>query len=337
MPTRTRIIGKRILFGLGSLAALAVFLAAGTIALLQTGWGRGTLVDYLGQAANARVEGLDGMVPFDFTIDSIALEDSRGVWLEAEKVHVDWSPLALLTKWRIEVEDLTAGKVMVHRAPASEDKEADAPRSLPDIPPLAVRNMAVNMLGLGPGLLGGSIEEPAWFRVGGLVSQLAGDTLYVAVEANRLDGPEATATIKVSFRGDSAVSLQVEAREAAGGMVADVTGKKELGPVHVTLGGAGLLKEWRGRLDASAGGLGTIEGDIALSVPSIQETASLDLNGIIRPAQGAGLLTGAAILPEAAAYTVRTRYEPDQTLVIDQVVLDFQPGGAAERSGDRKE
>ncbi|MBF0333824.1 MAG: hypothetical protein HQL40_09305, partial [Alphaproteobacteria bacterium] len=73
-------------------ALIAVVVSVGALhAPPVEGWaGR-----WLAKALDLRVEGFTLSWPFDPAARRLALTDSRGVWLEADDVVIDWSPAAL--------------------------------------------------------------------------------------------------------------------------------------------------------------------------------------------------------------------------------------------------
>ncbi|MFN3522394.1 MAG: translocation/assembly module TamB domain-containing protein [Phenylobacterium sp.] len=82
-----------------------------------------TRVDGLkaGRFGRLQVEGLDGDLWRDFTVRRLAIADEKGVWVEAEGLHMAWRPSALLTR-TVAIDLLTARQVRVLRRPVLGQK-----------------------------------------------------------------------------------------------------------------------------------------------------------------------------------------------------------------------
>lgn len=112
---------KRIVYaGLGVFVLLVVLLLVGRLAL-RTDTGRAFIVSQVealkpsGQTLN--VEGLEGDVLGDFTIDRLEVSDADGVWMSAKNVGVRWSPFRLM-KGHIDVQYLQADEADLIRSPS---------------------------------------------------------------------------------------------------------------------------------------------------------------------------------------------------------------------------
>ncbi len=70
----------------------------------------------MGGFGRLHIEGLDGDVWDDFTVRRATITDARGVWLEARKLRVKWSPAALLRR-RVQVDTISADTLHVYRRP----------------------------------------------------------------------------------------------------------------------------------------------------------------------------------------------------------------------------
>ena len=93
---------KIILGILGTLVVL-VLVAFG---LMQTGFGKRQILalieDQLSDPpAKLEAQALEGFVPFDMTVVGVKLSDAQGVWLEADRLSLAWSPSASSTLRRV--------------------------------------------------------------------------------------------------------------------------------------------------------------------------------------------------------------------------------------------
>ena len=105
------------------LALLVVGLVGGRMYLLSDS-GRQLVTTFasgqkIGRFGRLTVEGVRGDLFDDFTIDRVTVTDAKGVWLEARKVHVDWSYWALVGR-RFHATTVTADVIRLIRRPEVE-------------------------------------------------------------------------------------------------------------------------------------------------------------------------------------------------------------------------
>src|SRR5260370_1842875 len=99
-------------------------------------------------SGHVSLSGLAGSFPQHLTVEHFQLSDDRGVWLRAERVTLDWSPLALLAR-RVQIDTLHAAEVDMERMPESSTK---AHGSAVSIPRIHVASMSVYLLNMDPAL-----------------------------------------------------------------------------------------------------------------------------------------------------------------------------------------
>jgi len=137
----------------GSLTLFVVLLCVGVWIAGNTGPGR-TMIENLTRrltSGQVSLNGLNGSFPRQLTLERLELRDYRGVWLHAERISVQWSPLALLAG-RVEASALHAAVVNMQRLPESPpNARSSGPVSIPRID---VAQVAVDVLELGPQLAG---------------------------------------------------------------------------------------------------------------------------------------------------------------------------------------
>ncbi|MFP5517224.1 MAG: translocation/assembly module TamB domain-containing protein [Alphaproteobacteria bacterium] len=197
---------------------------------------------------------IEGSIPTDFTITTVTLADSQGVWLTIDRLHVVMSPSALFLR-SAKIDSLEAASVVVTRAPISTQPAAPSDPDAPLLPSLPVDidldKLVVERLELGPALLG----EPAVLRIAG-AAELAhsGGALDTTLSVARIDDKPGKADIAAVFKPDeNTLTLSVDAAEPAGGVMARALSIPGLPPVQVTLKGDGTLDDWTGKLAAMAG------------------------------------------------------------------------------------
>src|SRR4051794_19901137 len=113
---------RAVYIALGLLATIVVPLLA-AFGIAQTGFGKRQILALLESEvstppARLQATALEGLVPFDMQIVGLRLSDQQGVWLEADRAAVRWSPAALLGK-TLRIDALGADRIVVHRVPVS--------------------------------------------------------------------------------------------------------------------------------------------------------------------------------------------------------------------------
>src|SRR5580698_9620651 len=137
----------------GSAAVLALLLIGALFIAGNTDRGR-VMIEKLTHgltSGQVSLSGLAGSFPKHLTLEHLELRDDRGVWLTADRVTLDWSPLAMLAR-RIEVATLHAAAVDMQRLPqASKHPHDTGPVSIPQID---VGDLRVDVVTLGAELAG---------------------------------------------------------------------------------------------------------------------------------------------------------------------------------------
>jgi len=289
---RMRRVMRLALFTLAGVMLVIALLFAG----IQTGPGRAALCRLLEGAVaatpglTARIDGLEGVVPFSVRVGTVALMDPAGPWLVVGDARLDWSLVALFAG-RVEIGELSAHIVRVLRAPELPPDEEPTPMvwppRLPSLPPIAVERLAVERLILDAPVSGERTET----AVAGRLSERGG-VVEGLVRADRRDGPRAFArlTVLANLR-DWTLALDLAAEEAAGGPLGralDPSGADcRRGPFAVALAGEGPLADWTGRLTARFADWSVVESDLSLRVPLTQKArARLALTGFAAPLPG---------------------------------------------------
>ena len=298
--------------------ALVGLVLAGAFAFAQTEPGQRLIAGQLGRALSTagttvRLEGLDGLVPFDFRLEQLRMADAAGAWLELDDLRLSASVPALL-RGRLEIERLRAGRLALHRLPRGEDTGAAEPfPELPrSVPPVLVRSLGIDRLELGEAVLG----EPAVFSLsGGVRTGEAGSAVRLALDLQRTDEDTARATLEARLDlSERTLALDLDAAET-GGLLAGLTGRPEAGEFTLELAGDGPLEDWYGELRLEADGLARANAEIALA---LDEVTRVRLDGTLDPAPG--------LLPAPAARLLGDRLElaltavrsgPDQLAIED--------------------
>src|SRR6056297_1477363 len=103
----------------------------------DVGYLTGLLQDALsGAGRDVRIRGFEGALSSEASIALLSISDTEGEWLRAENVVLEWTRSALL-RGAVDVDSFTAERIVVSRAPISEDELPSAeaaPFEIPDLP-----------------------------------------------------------------------------------------------------------------------------------------------------------------------------------------------------------
>ncbi len=293
---------RRGRIGLGGLllrgaAGVTVAAVGGFLFLTRTDTGRATLVDIIEGVASSpdltlSIGRLEGAVPFDMTVRDVRVGDAQGVWLDIDRARLSWRPLSLFGRV-LDIELVEADTVTVARAPVSSQAPADDASAggggLPQLPfGITLERLAIGEVALGDALFG----QAARLKVGGsakLVDYRQG--LNVDVTVDRIDGQEGTIAGRFGFAPEGDIlTLDVLAREPAGGIVSQLAGIEDLPPLSFAAKGAGPLDDWRGQLALDLAGKAGARGDIAVKRADAARVLTATVNADV-----------AALLPQTLA------------------------------------
>ena len=311
--TATRLRGglRIALAGVLGLALLVAALAIG----IDTGPGHRLIVRQIAalnfaNGMRVSVGRIEGSIYGAMTLHDLALKDSKGAFLTAPRVAVDWRPFAYLRS-HVDIRSASAPRVVLHRVPALKvTPKTDAPL-LPDLdidvgalridqfiaePAVAGERRVLNLRGSAH-IADGRAQLRAAARTLAIEGQGAGDSLAV-----RLDARPADQQLDIDLALDA----------PAGGVIAALAGIDQ--PLALRLGGRGNWARWDGTLAADLGGadlarlaLGARSGTFAVKGPvradrllgggaarMLAPLANLDLAAMItkRRAKLSGSVTG---------------------------------------------
>jgi translocation and assembly module TamB len=241
---------------MGGLALLAILLGGTVFIAGNTDSGRAMIERLTLRLTSGHValSGLNGSFPQRLTLERLQLSDYRGVWLTAEKVSVDWSPMALLAR-RIQVASLHAAAVDMERLPESPP---NSPSSGPvSIPRIDVAALSVDTVKLGAQLAG----TPATLALRGSAHLRSVQDMVIDAAAHRIDG-DGDYDLQLRFdrkRMDAALNLH----EPAGGPLENILQLPGLGALAATVNLSGPRSAERLELSIAAGALrGHAEGSV---------------------------------------------------------------------------
>ncbi len=230
------------------------------------------------------IQGFQGALSSEATITQLTVADSEGVWLTLDNVTLIWSRAALL-RGAIDVDELSAERIVVARAPLPSGIEAPAaeatPFALPELPvSIQLDQLAIDRIELGESFLG----EPLAFQIAGAAG-LAGGEGNANITAERLDGQTGRFAIAGDYANASReLTLDLDLTEGPAGIVAqliDLPGQPDLG---LKLQGAGPLDDFAATLELATEGQPRVQGDFTLTATDDGTSQfGLDIGGNIAP------------------------------------------------------
>ncbi|MEO0823457.1 MAG: hypothetical protein AAF074_23945, partial [Pseudomonadota bacterium] len=206
------------------------------------------------------------------TLVGLTIADADGVWLRVGSVALNWSPARVL-RGEIEIQRLAAADVEYLRAPGAsvevkedadiaedDDEPFDWPRA-----PLAVivEELRLDRVRIAPGAV--AEQGLAFDAVGAARDE--GDEQSLRLDLTRTDAVEGR--IRIDYlRGFEAntLSLELEADEAAGGLVAEFAGLPEESASRVRLTAAGPLTDWQVSLIAASDEVIDVQGALRVAL-----------------------------------------------------------------------
>jgi translocation and assembly module TamB len=230
---RTRLQALAFFGGMGFaiLAALLIVTLIGGRMYLLSGPGRDLVTSFvagkkIGRYGRINVEGVQGDLFDDFTIDRVTVTDANGVWLEARKVRVDWNWWPLVAR-RFHATEIEAEVVRLIRRPEVE------PSTTPPGPqPLSV---AIDRFAANVELLEGFSQEYGRWRLSGEADVPRSGLKKATINADSNSRPGDYLRLTAAFGGEIAdMRLNLRANEAQGGPIAGALGYSPDQPFRAT-------------------------------------------------------------------------------------------------------
>ncbi|SMH58818.1 translocation/assembly module TamB domain-containing protein [Azospirillum agricola] len=324
-----------LLVGLAVLVLLVVVAVGAGALWLQSESGRRWLTATVENAVASpdqrlTLGAIEGRLPFDFTIASVAMADTQGTWLTLERVHVALSPSALLAR-TVRIETLEAARIAVERAPVTTQPAPPPPTDqptaslLPELPVgIRLDRLAVDELRLGEALLG----EAATLRLDGSAAlDAGGSALDGRLSVARIDDKPGQADVTVAFAPSRKIlTLAAKASEPQGGVIARTLAIPGLPPVALSLDGDGSLDDWKGKLTARADNAVDLTADAAIRATPEGHAVTLAAGGDV------AVLAGPAAAPLVGpqpALNVSLLVAPDGALTIRPLTITAAAGQAS--------
>ncbi|AHB50036.1 hypothetical protein W911_06305 [Hyphomicrobium nitrativorans NL23] len=253
---------KRIVKWLGRFAiagGLSVLLVAASLA---TGPGQRSALKIASWAASSSDSAisfgtLEGSLFSNGSIDSIALSDRSGAWLEIRGIAFSWRPLALFSG-RLHIENLTADAVDVARPPEQAEKKTDSGSTSLPLIRLVLARFEIGEINIAEAVTGEPLQLHAKADAH-LVDPTQGLGAHLAIR--RLDRPGGTATVHLTYRPETRdLDVSVAASEPGDGLVARLL-ELDGATLDLAFEGRGPLDAWRAKWSLAASGTPFVAGN----------------------------------------------------------------------------
>ena len=247
------------------------------------GYLTGLIEDNLsGVSREVNVQGFVGALSSEATIEVLTIADAEGVWLTLEDIVLSWNRTALL-RGAIDVQELSAARIIVARPPIAEDTgpspEAE-PFSLPELPvSVALDQLSIARVELGEVFLG----EPIALTLNG-TAQLGGGEGAANITAERLDGKTGIFEINGSYVNETRVlDLLLNLQEGPDGIAARLLDLPGRPAIALEVAGNAPLDDYEATIAIATDGEDRLSGTFALTNAEGEQRVALDIGGDISP------------------------------------------------------
>lgn len=218
-----------------------------------------------------RIEGFEGALSSEVTIDKLTIADDDGIWLTLGALKLNWSRSALL-RGRLQVEELSAGTIDLPRAPDTggpSPKDAEAgPFQLPDLPiAVNIGKIAAEKVSIGADLLG---QDAVLSLTGNM--RIEGGEGAALLSAQRIDDRRGEFKLDAAFSNTTReLALDLSLAEGAGGIVSSMLGLPGAPSLSLAVLGDAPLSDFRADIALETDGQPRAAGEITLAdVPADQ-------------------------------------------------------------------
>ncbi len=329
---------------------MAAFFVAGAVLLVSTLATRsaddekGLLSSLLSRAlstpaARVSIGSVQGALFSDSTITDIKISDRDGVWLEIDKVRLDWQRTALVFR-KLEINKLEIGTVKIVRRPLSNERPDAVSKEpiLPELPlKVEIKDFSLKELALGEPVIGTAARVSA---TGAATLGNPSEGLSLKFDAKRLDAAGTlTARLELVPKTQK-LSLKLDVDEPAGGIAAHALNIPNQPPLKLNLDGAGTLDAFDAQLKFDAGdGIGAngsaqLRRENATRHLTLNMAARIEglLPSVAAPVfAGTTRLNGNVVVADSGAITIAPVSVVSQT-----ARLDIQGGLSADQIADLK-
>lgn len=275
-----------------------------------------------GAGRKITITGFSGALSSRATIERLTIADDAGIWITLDKVVLDWSRSALFSG-EVIVNELTADRITLDRLPVATPEGGDLPApeatpfALPDLPvSVDIGKISAGAIVLGAPVLGEPVEATLSAAL-----HLSGGDGQASLLLQRTDsGPAARIALEAAYSNPTAtLTLDLDARETAGGIVARLLDLPGTPAAALRLQGAGTLDDFTADFRLESDGEERLAGPITLTADAAgTRSFAADLSGNPAPL----FLPGYAdFLGERLALQVAGNRAADGRLVLDRMDL----------------
>lgn len=307
------------------LLALLPLTAAAQDTGAEEGDDRSRLVRFLESALSddaarqVRIEGFRGALSSTAELDRLTISDAEGVWLTLENARLDWSRAALL-RGALQVNDLSAERLILDRLPVTEDDLPPAearPFALPELPvSVNIDNVDLERVEIGPSVLG----EAVAFTLSG-AAELEGGAGAANLQLERLDGPLGRFRLQASYSNETEVlATDLLFEEAENGLAATLLGIPDQPALRLSVEGEGPLSDFAAEIALRTNGAQQIAGTVtARETEADGRLVIVDLSGnvsaLVQPQYR-------AFFGQTSRFGARITRSPDGTLTMEDLRLE---------------
>jgi len=235
-----------------------------------------------GASRSVNIVGFAGALSSEATIEALTVADAEGVWLTLEDVTLIWSRSALL-RGAIDIDEISATRIIVARAPVSEDTgpspEAQ-PFSLPELPvSISLEQLEIAEIQLGESFLG----EPISISLSGN-AQLNGGEGSANVVAERLGDKSGIFEIDGSYVNETKVlGMLLNLEEGADGIAARILDLPDRPAIGLQIDGTAPIDNYEATIAIATDGQDRLTGSFGLASDETEQLIRLDVGGDVRP------------------------------------------------------
>jgi translocation and assembly module TamB len=301
---------KILLWVAAIVVGLPVALIVALLVLANTGFGQRLIARQAGSMSGGmvRLAGLHGRFPDALRLDHVEVDDSKGAWLTADGVALDWSPLTLVSLRalveRVSVEHLSVTRLPVAAPAAKRPPASSGGFSLPVR--VTVRALQITRADLAAPVAG----VAAALKIGGSADVVSLQQGTADLGVDRLDKAGTYRLDATLTQG--AISAKLSAAEPGGGLISEaarlpdlggivlnaaVTGPKTAEATHLTLQAGQLTAQVQGLVDLT-GQSATL--DVTASAPAMRPRPDIGWQSIDVQAHVRGKFTA----PDATAHVL---------------------------------
>ncbi|CAN5223201.1 translocation/assembly module TamB domain-containing protein [soil metagenome] len=271
--------GRRIAIGVVGLIAALALIVLGVAVWLGTDNGRGFVAAQVRALAfdNGMTIGMDrieGSIFGQMRIRGLSLSDTKGVFLDAETVDMDWRPLSYVRS-HVDIRSLMIPTAHLYRQPQfkATPPTPDAPL-LPDLD-IDVNRLQVGRLQIDPSLTGKRhlISLDGQVHIADRRAQVTANGR--ALFAPGVAGGDRLALILDAVPDKNRFDVDLRVNAPAAGLIAGFTQVAK--PLDVTLAGKGDWAAWTGKLSGAMG------SDRIADVALTARNGTFTVHGPIRP------------------------------------------------------